>query len=284
MEISFRSYENMNRFDSETWETRRSIERWLVELKEVQGYCLVCDTSQTFKVDAGVWFGDGPNLREGLLCTCGLSNRNRLLLYYIKQILKGDGTQENQRKVCFFEDETPLVKRFSEICRANYVSSFFSSDAQNRKFQDMTATTYRTGEFDMVVHNDDLEHIPDYKNALRDNWRILKDGGHLVFTTPFYGIPETVIRARTRKDGVVRHIRPPIYHGDPLRSDGILAYYDFGWSLYEDIKEAGFSDVAVCMTYDPICGFVSNNHPCKNVSAADNEYGNMLPVVFVCKK
>jgi hypothetical protein len=34
---------------------------------------------------------------------------------------------------------------------------------------------------------------------------------------------------------------PPEYHGDPLSVAGVLSYYVFGWSLLDDMREAGFS-------------------------------------------
>jgi SAM-dependent methyltransferase len=148
----------------------------------------------------------------------------------------------------------------------------------------MTATSYSNDFFDLVVHSDVLEHVPDHMKGLQECYRILKKDGYLIFTTPFFGIQLTVVRAVLQDNGNILHLRPASYHGDPLNPAGILAYYDFGWSLYEDLTKTGFTDVTICVNYDPFSGFVSNNHPCPNISEKDNDYGDMLPLVFVCRK
>jgi hypothetical protein len=80
------------------------------------------------------------------------------------------------------------------------------------------------------------------------------------------------------------NLRQLVYHGDPGNRARILVYYDFGWSLYEDLTETCFTEVKVCVYYNIFSGFVSNSHPCINESSEDGRFGNMLPVVFVCKK
>jgi hypothetical protein len=54
-------------------------ESYLSLQRKVSGYCTACRRVRNFKVNCGVYFGHLPNLREGLVCECGLSNRNRLI-------------------------------------------------------------------------------------------------------------------------------------------------------------------------------------------------------------
>lgn len=43
---------------------------------------------------------------------------------------------------------------------------------------------YENGSLDYVYSSHTLEHIDDWKNAIRDWYRVLKVGGHLVITVP----------------------------------------------------------------------------------------------------
>jgi hypothetical protein len=76
----FLDFENFRAFDEATWELHKCVESSIRNEQIIQGCCDVCENPQRFTVDSGAWFGDGPNLREGLVCQCGLSNRNRLIL------------------------------------------------------------------------------------------------------------------------------------------------------------------------------------------------------------
>lgn len=59
---------------------------------------------------------------------------------------------------------------------------------------DITDTKLPTGEWDLIILSQTLEHILDYDKALRECYRLLKTGGYLIVDTPFsyvyHGIPE----------------------------------------------------------------------------------------------
>ncbi|MFC1798562.1 methyltransferase domain-containing protein [Thermodesulfobacteriota bacterium] len=214
-----------------------------------------------------------------MICDCGLSNRSRLLLYYINKFKL---TYKN-KKNCFYENNTPLTKKFDSISENKSYQSVYTNKRNHALFQDMTKSTYKSNFFDAVIHNDVLEHIPNYKQALYDNQRILKKNGILIFTAPFFGMRHNVIRAKIDKEGKIKHLMKEIYHGDPLNPKGILAFYEFGWDLYNDLVETGFSTIRLCVNYDLISGFLSNFCPVKNKTNG-SKYGNMLPCVFVAIK
>jgi ubiquinone/menaquinone biosynthesis C-methylase UbiE len=53
---------------------------------------------------------------------------------------------------------------------------------------DATALPFQDGEFDLVYSNKTTHHIPDWQQAIREMARVLKPGGHLVysdFVAPF---------------------------------------------------------------------------------------------------
>jgi SAM-dependent methyltransferase len=106
--------------------------------------------------------------------------------------------------------------------------------------------TFPNRSFGLICTNDVLEHVADYKAALRECFRCLRPGGHLVVTVPFMLLSqETQIRARVASDGSLEHLTEPEYHNDPLSPQGVLCFYNYGWDLLDEIKNAGFEDARV---------------------------------------
>lgn len=97
---------------------------------------------------------------------------------------------------------------------------------------DMQAMPYEAGTFDLVVHSDTLEHVPDPIQGLRDCRRVLKSGGACAYTVPI-----VVDRLSRRRDNM-----PASYHG---RSDDLvyLVVTEYGADAWKHCMQAGFRDV-----------------------------------------
>jgi len=95
---------------------------------------------------------------------------------------------------------------------------------------------FETASIDVIIHSDTLEHIPDPKAALKESWRILKEGGHLFYTVPI------VVGRLTR----TRHGLPPSHHGsaETTRED-LKVQTEYGADFWCEIFEAGFRRVAL---------------------------------------
>ena len=101
---------------------------------------------------------------------------------------------------------------------------------------DMQAMPYEDATFDLVVHSDTLEHVPDPRAALRECHRVLRPGGALCFTIP------TIVGRMTRS----RAGLPPSFHGDPSQRAGDWAVQtEFGADAWTYVIEAGFTAVTV---------------------------------------
>ena len=255
-------------------------EKYLSSKPEVHGYCTVCRGVKTFTVNSGVYFGPLPNLREGLVCECGLSNRNRL----IYSAITFERANEAEMQMAILERTSILYRRlqniYPEIIGSEYIGEGIQSGTMHTvcgvpvRHESITELSFPSCSLDIIVHNDVLEHVFDYRKALAELWRVLRKGGSLIFTCPFFFMLDRELqKARILTDGSVEYLMEPEYHGDPINPKGALTFYHYGWGLLDDLIRCGFADVRVGVFYDVFSGFVSNNHP-------DYEYGNMLPIIL----
>jgi SAM-dependent methyltransferase len=146
------------------------------------------------------------------------------------------------------------------------------------RHEDITKLSYANDSLDLIAHNDILEHVYDYRTAFKECHRVLRKGGCMVFTMPFFmSQNKNLLRGRLLADGSLQHILPPEYHGDPLHPEGAYTFHYFGWKILDDLKDEGFAAAEIAMYYDIFCGYASSNYP-----AWDE--GAMLPVYFVARK
>jgi len=96
------------------------------------------------------------------------------------------------------------------------------------RHEDLQATSFPDAAFDLIVTSEVLEHVPDAPKAEREIMRILRLGGSYCFTVPLdaYGDADTIL-AELLPGGTLKFCGRPVYHGDPYRSEGILAYRIF---------------------------------------------------------
>ncbi len=288
--LRFTAFGELESYVERSRQFRRAAEDWVSRHEVYQGYCDRCRAVMPMTVSVGAWFGDQPNLREGLRCECGLSNRQRLMFSAVTR-LAGDRAPA---AVCILERLSPLYYRLletlpallgSEYLEAGYpAGSIHRRRGEDVRHEDFCDLSYATASVDLLVHNDILEHIPDFRRALREAFRVLRPGGTMLFTCPFFAMPKTIVRARHDSDGTLVELLPREVHGDGLRKGGILAYYNYGWELVDEIRDAGFSEVQVVVDYDVFRGLTSCNFPEREEGEDLVRCGNMLPLVIEARR
>jgi hypothetical protein len=225
------------------------------EYFRMKGYCVACKRETYFLGDflysrVGPNGERIPNWRERLVCKhCKMPNRVRAVIDFLEHTV----TLDNTHAIYVTEQASPFYRFLKRRYPNTYGSEFIHDGTARGKSnwlgirnEDLTNLSLRDSSVSAVVTTDVLEHVPVYKKAISECFRILKSGGALVLSVPFVlQSPTTLVRARVNADGSIEHLLPPEYHGDSVKTRGQLCYYHFGWDLLDSLREAGFSDSAL---------------------------------------
>jgi len=106
---------------------------------------------------------------------------------------------------------------------------------------DMQDLPYPNASFDLVVHSDTLEHVPDPVRALAECRRVLTESGTCIFTVPI--IVGRITRSRS---GLASS-----YHGTAADGEGYLVQTEFGADAWRWPLAAGFSELRVTTVESP---------------------------------
>jgi SAM-dependent methyltransferase len=241
------------------------------ELFDLPGICPVELRAVRFRVDLES-SSDGrkeaplPNYRERMVCpSCGLNARQRALALVARSFA---GTVPAGSPVLLLEQESALFRFLadlpdigtrlvgSELLGPSYQSGEVVDGIRN---EDACRLSFASASLAVHMSGDVLEHVNDPRRALAEAHRCLEPGGLLLFTVPFHHDRDrSRARATIDMQGRLRHLAPPVFHGDPMRPEGALVITDFGWDLLEWIRDAGFRDAAALAYWDPSFGFL---HP-----------------------
>ncbi len=230
---------------------------------KIKGFCHVCGKSTQFEVNfAHAYRFNGlliPNWRESLTCPgCGLNNRMRGAIHFFEQ----EFAPGADSAIYITERATSLYrllhKRYPGVIGSEFLGTdppYGSLDDRGIRNEDVTHLSFLDNSFDYILSFDVLEHVPNYRSALVEFDRILRPGGRLLLSVPFRAdAEETLVRARVVEDGSILHLTEPEYHGDPLRPEGCLAFYHFGWDLLDDLRAAGFLNVSSAFFQSTLLG------------------------------
>lgn len=217
------------------------VEEFVVEKKQINGFCNICDMKTTFIVKS-------DNLREDLHCTeCNSSNRQRQLMCTLSLAINKHPYSTlaevakiiNSKKLTVYtaEANSAFYQKMKELIRPNLLtaSEYFDGDHKSGDIidgtlhQDLQKTSFKSSSFDIILTTEVFEHIPFADKAEKEVIRILKKGGQYCFTVPFHAdAKRDKVLAKMTRWGKIIYLSKPQYHGDPVRpEDGILVYKIF---------------------------------------------------------
>lgn len=165
--------------------------------------------------------------RHNVLSPSTLSlERHRLLWLYLKN---ETDFFTAKKKVLHFAPEQAFYKRFRKMKNLTYVTTDLNSPLADVK-ADICNLPFQDGEFDVILCNHVLEHIPDDTKAMQELFRIMAPGGYGIFQ-----IPQDVSRQVTFEDHTIT---------DRAERAKIFGQYDhvriYGRDYFEKLRTIGF--------------------------------------------
>lgn len=180
--------------------------------------------------------------RESMFCpVCDCSFRLRLLSEALVNEYGGTSLNEiietdlKTKKVAEINSCGKLHQFLQKLPVLQY-SEFGSQDPEIPS-ENLEALSYVDNSLDLILTSDTLEHVPDFRTALAEIYRVLKPGGKHIFTIPTVWSRKTRQRAEILESGV-SNILEPSYHGEG--QPDYLVFNEFGYDVISQIKQAGF--------------------------------------------
>jgi SAM-dependent methyltransferase len=132
--------------------------------------------------------------------------------------------------------------RVLEINKAGQLTQFLGQLPGHKLVEfpevDMQALPFEDGSFDLIVHSDTLEHVPDPVKGLQECRRVSAPSGATCFTIP-------IVVGRLTRD---RHDLAPSYHG--AGDEPNLVRTEYGADAWCQLFLAGFTECRVtCIEY-----------------------------------
>jgi SAM-dependent methyltransferase len=176
------------------------------------------------------------NRQQGHCCSrCGSNMRSRLLA---SALLSAYGCKKYFRD--FARESVLSGKKILEINKAGDLHPYLAEHPLHQLVEypqfDMMNLELPSACYDIIIHADTLEHVPDPVQGLRECFRVLKVGGRCFFT-----IPIIVDRPSRSRVGL-----PDSYHDNPeCTSDDLKVHTEFGYDCWRMGFIAGFSCVKI---------------------------------------
>ncbi len=171
--------------------------------------------------------------RNNVLSPSTLSlERHRLLWLYLQNetnFFSEDTESSSALRVLHFAPEQAFYKRFRNMSNLDYVTTDLNSPLADIK-ADICNLPFKDDEFDVILCNHVLEHIPDDTKAMQELYRVLKVGGMGVFQ-----IPQDLNRDVTFEDDSIT---------DKKERAKIFGQYDhvrvYGRNYFDKLRGIGF--------------------------------------------
>jgi SAM-dependent methyltransferase len=179
---------------------------------------------------------DYVNRQQGFYCvTCRNNLRAMALADTILSAYDFSGTL-----VQFVESRSARKLRVLEINEAGGLTPILKKLPKHQLVRypeyDMSNLTFGSGSFDLGVHSDTLEHVPNPVSGLAECCRVLTKAGRCIFTVP------VIVGRLTRSRVGLKNS----YHGTADREkNDYVVQTEFGADMWKYAIEAGFDNARI---------------------------------------
>lgn len=157
--------------------------------------------------------------------------RHRLLWLYLE---RETDFFKKSLKVLHVAPEQAFYKSFKKLDNIDYTTTDLHSPLANVK-ADICDLPFKENQFDVILCNHVLEHIPNDKKAMQELFRVLKSGGWAILQVPLDSK-----RLKTFQDDTIT---------DPKERMRVFGQYDhvrlYGMDYFEKLEKSGFSTQAI---------------------------------------
>lgn len=186
------------------------------------GYCHCCRKKVFFGIH-GEW------LRDQYVCdNCTSLPRQRHIQYVLDTHFPGwEGRTIHESS----PSNNFLSKYAPDYSCSQYLPDVpFGHEAEDgTRSEDLERLTFDSESIDIFVTQDVFEHIFSPDCAAREIARVLSPGGIHIFTAPkFENLAKSYQRSIVDESGVIKHLSPPEYHGNPVGDGYALVTWHFG--------------------------------------------------------
>jgi SAM-dependent methyltransferase len=173
--------------------------------------------------------------QQGKVCTqCGSNLRSQVLarsiaaffgsLHPLQALAEAPSPQGRILEINEAGDLSPVLRRFPNHLLGAYPEI------------DLMSLPYDDNAFDIVIHSNSLEHVPDPIRALEECRRVLKQGGACIYTVP-------IVAGRLSRS---RAGLPEYRHGmAPRQLENCAVHTEFGSDAWTYAAKAGFGRVTM---------------------------------------
>jgi SAM-dependent methyltransferase len=167
------------------------------------------------------------HMRSNVLSPGTLSlERHRLCWLYLKEHTE---LFSKNLKVLHFAPEQAFYPRFRRLKNIEYTTTDLNSPLAD-VHADICALPFNNNQYDMIICNHVLEHIPDDLRAMSEIYRVLKPGGLAILQVPYQANRETTFQ----DDSIT----------DPKQRAEIFGQYDhvrvYGMDYFDRLRSVGF--------------------------------------------
>jgi SAM-dependent methyltransferase len=224
-------------------------------------FCPSCmiQTKTTPDLNLSSWqFVSNIDVPGEFFCSkCNFSSRHRFYLNFLQHEIENRSIQ----KIYMPDDytlATILSKRFNLLSDLKFYISYYETIQSNNidevlkyvnsSYQDLTKITYDDDSFDFIMCNHTLEHIFKYDLSIKEMYRTLKPGGHLIITVPIHlDIKENIPIAILGEHGEIQWVGDPSYHGSDSFKHAV--FWEFGLEFLHSIKKMCFNSIITIEKY-----------------------------------